>query len=76
MRALRALAAPVVTRAAGRWQPISGLPAATVTLAAEASGPVQALAASGGTFRAFDLVAGQWHLAQTIHVQIPYGSSG
>lgn len=68
--------AAVVTGTGGRWQPISGLPAGTVTLAAEASGPVQALAAGGGTFRAFDLVAGQWHLAQTIHVQIPYGSSG
>ena len=68
--------AAVVTGTGGRWQPISGLPAGTVTLAAEATGPVQALAASGGTFRAFSLVAGQWHLAQTIHVQIPYGSSG
>jgi hypothetical protein len=65
-----------VTGAGGHWQPISGLPAGTVTLAAEATGPVQALAASGGTFRAFSLAAGQWHLTQTIHVQIPYGSSG
>jgi hypothetical protein len=68
--------AAVVTGTGGHWQPISGLPAGTVTLAAEATGPVQALAASGGTFRAFSLVAGRWHLAQTIHVQIPYGSSG
>jgi hypothetical protein len=68
--------AAVVTGTGGRWQQISGLPAGTATLAAEASGPVQALAASGGTFRAFDLVAGQWRLAQTIHVPIPYGSSG
>jgi hypothetical protein len=68
--------AAVVTGAGGRWQPISGLPPGTVTLAAEATGPVQALAASGGTFRAFSLVAGRWQLAQTIHVQIPYGSSG
>ena len=68
--------AAVVTGTGGRWQPISGLPAGTVTLAAEATGPVQALAASAGTFRAFSLVAGQWHLVQTIHVQIPYGSSG
>jgi hypothetical protein len=67
--------AAVVTGTGGRWQPISGLPAGTATLAAEATGPVQALAASGGTFRAFNLVAGQWHLAQTIRVQIPYGSS-
>jgi hypothetical protein len=68
--------AAVITRTGGRWQPISGLPAGTVTLAAEATGPVQALAASGGTFQAFSLTAGQWHLTQTIHVQIPYGSSG
>jgi hypothetical protein len=68
--------AAVVTGTGGRWQPISGLPAGTATLAAEASGPVQALAATGGTFQAFSLIAGRWKLAQTVKVQIPYGSSG
>jgi hypothetical protein len=68
--------AAVVTGTGGRWQPLSGLPDDTVTLAAEASGPVEALSASGGTFRAWDLSAGGWRLAQQLRVPIPAGFSG
>jgi hypothetical protein len=57
------------------WQTLAGLPAGTATLATGASRQIEALAASGGTFRAWDLVSGSWRLAQTIRVQIPYGSS-
>ncbi len=59
----------------GSWQSLAGLPAGTATLATGASRQIEALAASGGTFRAWDLVTGSWRLAQTIRVQIPYGSS-
>lgn len=67
--------AAVVTATGGRWQPLSGLPAGTATLAAEATGPVEALAARGGTFQAWDLAASSWHLAQEIRVPVAAGSA-
>jgi hypothetical protein len=51
------------------------MPAGTATLAVEPGGQVEALAASGGTFRAWTFASGTWHLAQTIRVPVPYGSS-
>jgi hypothetical protein len=59
----------------GRWQSLTGVPAGTATLALGSGQQVEALAASGGTFRAWNLQSGSWRLAQTIRVQIPYGSS-
>jgi hypothetical protein len=67
--------AAVITGQGGRWEPLAGMPADTATLAVEPAGQVQALAASGGTFRAWTFGSGTWHLAQTIRVPIPYGSS-
>jgi hypothetical protein len=67
--------AAVITGQDGQWEPLSGLPAHTATLAVEPGGQVEALAASGGTFRAWTFASGRWHLAQTIRVAIPYGSS-
>jgi hypothetical protein len=68
--------AAVITGRGGQWEPLSGMPAHTATLAVEPGGQVEALAASGGTFRAWTFASGTWHLAQTIRVAIPYGSSG
>jgi hypothetical protein len=67
--------AAVVTGQGGQWEPLSGMPANTATLAVEPGGQVEALAASGGTFRAWTFASGSWHLAQRIRVPIPYGSS-
>jgi hypothetical protein len=67
--------AAVVTGQGGQWEPLSGMPANIATLAVEPGGQVEALAASGGTFRAWTFASGSWHLAQTIRVPIPYGSS-
>jgi hypothetical protein len=37
---------------------------------------VEVIVANGQTFRDYQLASGGWSLAQTLHVQIPYGSSG
>jgi hypothetical protein len=61
------------------WQKLPPLPAHTATLAATQSGTPEALAARGGTLTVWQLAAagsaGHWTLLQTVHVQIPYGSS-
>jgi hypothetical protein len=67
--------AAVITGQGGRWEPLGDMPAGTATLAVEPGGQVEALAASGGTFRAWTFASGTWHLAQTIRVPVPYGSS-
>ncbi len=67
--------AAVITGQGGQWEPLSGMPANTATLALEPGGQVEALAASGGTFSAWTFASGSWQLAQTIRVPIPYGSS-
>jgi hypothetical protein len=67
--------AAVITGQGGHWEPLSNMPAHTATLAVEPGGQVEALSASGGTFRAWTFASGSWHLAQTIRVPIPYGSS-
>jgi hypothetical protein len=62
------------------WQKLPPLPASTATLAATQSGTPEALAAKGGTLTVWQLPAAgsasHWMLAQTVHVTIPYGSSG
>jgi hypothetical protein len=56
------------------WQTLPALPERTSTLAL---GPqVEVIVANGQTFRDYQLASGGWSLAQTLHVQIPYGSSG
>jgi hypothetical protein len=67
--------AAVITGQGGHWEPLSNMPAHTATLAVEPGGQVEALSASGGTFGAWTIASGSWHIAQTIRVPIPYGSS-
>jgi hypothetical protein len=69
------------------WQELPPLPAYTATIAATQSGAPEALTARLGTLTAWQLTsrsltwqpsaasAGHWTLVQTVHVQIPYGSS-
>jgi hypothetical protein len=61
------------------WQQLPALPAYTATIAATQSGTQEALAAHAGTLTVWQLPlagsAGHWTLEQTVHVQIPYGSS-
>jgi hypothetical protein len=56
------------------WQTLPALPKRAATLAL--GSPVEVIAANGQTFRDYRLAAGGWSLAQTVHIQIPYGSSG
>jgi hypothetical protein len=55
------------------WRTLPALPkwAATLSLGSQ----VEVIAANGQTFRDYQLASGGWSLAQTVHVQIPYGSS-
>jgi hypothetical protein len=55
------------------WQTLPALPKSAATLALGSQ--VEVIAASGQTFRDYRLASGAWSLAQTLHVQIPYGSS-
>jgi hypothetical protein len=56
------------------WRTLPTLPKWAATLAL---GPqVEVITANGQTFRDYELASGGWNLAQTVHVQIPYGSSG
>jgi len=56
------------------WRTLPTLPRRAATLAL---GPeVEVIAADGQTFRDYQLASGGWSQAQTVHVQIPYGSSG
>jgi hypothetical protein len=57
------------------WHALPTLPKRAATLALGSSGQVDAIAASGGTFSDWRLATAGWSLAQTIHVDIPYGSS-
>jgi hypothetical protein len=56
------------------WQTLPALPKWAATLALGSH--VEVIAADGQTFRDYQLASGGWSLAQTLHVQIPYGSSG
>jgi hypothetical protein len=60
------------------WRTLPLLPARTTTLAAGPGGEPQALAVSGTALTAWQLAGGsiRWTLTQTIHVPVPYGSSG
>jgi hypothetical protein len=68
--------AAVLTGPSARWQRFGSLPASTATLARGPDGQVEALSAKGATASVWDVKSGSWALAQTIKVQIPYGSSG
>jgi hypothetical protein len=57
------------------WHALPALPKWAATLALGSSGQVDAIAASGGTFKDWRLASAGWSLAQTVHVNIPYGSS-
>ena len=58
------------------WQRLPALPRWAATLALGPSGVVDAVAVHASTFSDWRLgSAGGWHLAQTIQVTIPYGSS-
>ncbi len=57
------------------WHALPALPKSTATLALGPSGRVDALAVNGGTFRDWLLGGAGWSLVQTVHVDIPYGSS-
>jgi hypothetical protein len=82
-RAAESLAGP-----GSSWRALPALPTWTATLALGPGGRVDAIAAHGGTFTDWRLSPGtagkgssgagpaRWSLAQTIHVTIPYGSSG
>jgi hypothetical protein len=56
------------------WQTLPALPKWAATLALGSK--VEVIAVNGATFRDYQLASGAWSLAQTLHVQIPYGSSG
>ena len=56
------------------WQTLPALPKRASTLALGSQ--VEVIVANGQTFREYQLASGGWSLAQTLHVQIPYGSSG
>jgi hypothetical protein len=61
------------------WRRLPALPAGrTVTLALPGAGPIEALAASGGTLTVWRLTGdpGAWVKAQSVKVPIQYGSSG
>jgi hypothetical protein len=62
------------------WQELPPLPAYTATIAATQSGMPEALTAHIGTLTVWQLPAagsaGRWMLVQTVHITIPYGSSG
>jgi hypothetical protein len=60
------------------WHALPALPAWAATLALGPGGGAEAITAHGGTFSDWRLASGSraWTLAQTIHVSIPYGSSG
>jgi hypothetical protein len=61
--------------AGSSWHALPALPKQVTTLALGPAGQVDAIAVNGGTFRDWRLSSGGWSLAQTVHVQIPYGSS-
>jgi hypothetical protein len=63
---------------AAGWRSLPSLPGGTATLAAGPGGQPQALAVSGVAFTAWQLAGGssRWTPMQTIHVPVPYGSSG
>jgi hypothetical protein len=56
------------------WQTLPALPKRASTLALGSQ--VEVIVANGQTFRDYQLASGGWSLTQTLHVQIPYGSSG
>jgi hypothetical protein len=56
------------------WRTLPALPKRASTLALGSQ--VEVIVANGQTFRDYQLASGGWSLAQTLHVQIPYGSSG
>ena len=60
------------------WQDLPQLPAYTATIAVTQSGTPEALAAHGGALTVWQLPAasGHWALQHTVHVPIPYWSSG
>ena len=60
------------------WRTLPQLPAGTATLATGSAGQLQALEVSQSTLTALQIApgSGKWTLAQTMQVQIPYGSSG
>lgn len=60
------------------WRTLPQLPARTATLAAGPGGQPQALAVSGVALTSWQLAAGssRWTQPQTVHVPVPYGSSG
>jgi hypothetical protein len=58
------------------WHALPALPKWAATLALGSSGQVDAIGVNGGTFWDWRLAPAGWSLAQKIHVDIPYGSSG
>lgn len=59
------------------WHAVPALPRWTATLALRPGGAVDAIAAQLSTFSDWRLQPGSgWALAQTVHVDLPYGSSG
>jgi hypothetical protein len=56
------------------WQTLPALPKRASTLALGSQ--VEVIVADGQTFRDYQLASGGWSLTQTLHVQVPYGSSG
>jgi hypothetical protein len=78
--------AATVTGPGASWQVLPPVPAWTAALAVAPGGRVDAIVAHGGVLGDWQLTAGSpaasargaagWRQAQTIHVTIPYGSSG
>jgi hypothetical protein len=73
---LNAATGLTVSGPAGSWRGLPALPKWAATLALGPAGRVDALAAHGGTFTDWRLGASGWASSQTVHVNIPYGSSG
>jgi len=73
---LNATRAETLAGPGASWHPLPALPKWAATLALGPTGQVDAIAAHGGTFTDWRLAPTGWSSAQTIHVTIPYGSSG
>jgi hypothetical protein len=57
------------------WHALPALPKRAATLALGSSGQVDAITVNGAAFRDWRLGPAGWSLAQTVQVQVPYGSS-
>jgi len=73
---LNATHAATLARPGASWRTLPALPRWAATLALGPDGQVDAIAAHVSTFTDWRLASAGWSQQQTIHVTVPYGSSG